>query len=127
MTYATVIDVEVRFGRTLTTAEAAQVGAWIEDVEAEILERIPALEALIALGRPTLGTLRRVISSAIVRKLQNPSGLRQRTVSIDDYSTTETVDASNSAGYLGLTAEEWALLLPGTSGSAFTITPYGAP
>ena len=127
MPYATVSDVEVRFGRTLTDAESAQVSAWIEDLEAEILERIPALDLLIAAGRPTVGTLRRVISAAIVRKLQNPSGLRQRTVSIDDYSTTETVDASNSAGYLGLTAGEWELLLPGISGEAFTIRPDGAP
>ena len=127
MAYATVSDVEVRYGRTLTTAESAQVMAWIDDLEAEILERIPALEALIVLGRPTLATLKRVISAAIIRKLQNPSGLRTRTVAIDDYSTTETVDAANSAGYLGLTDDEWSLLLPGSSGDAFTITPYGAP
>jgi len=106
MAYATVSDVEVRYGRTLTTAESAQVGAWIEDLEAEILERIPDLEVLILAGRPTLATLKRVVSAAIVRKLQNPSGLRTRTVAIDDYSTTETVDAANSAGYLGLTDAE---------------------
>lgn len=127
MAYATVSDVEVRYGRTLTTAEAAQVTAWIDDLESEILERIPALEALILLGRPTLGTLKRVISAAIIRKLQNPSGLRTRTVAIDDYSTTETVDSANSAGYLGLTDDEWSLLLPGSGGGAFTITPFGAP
>lgn len=126
MTYATVSDVEVRFGRTLTDAESAQVSAWIEDLESEILERIPALDLLVLAGRPTLGTLRRVISAAVVRKLQNPSGLRQRTVSIDDYSTTETVDTANSAGYLGLTNEDWALLLPGALGDSFTIRPYGA-
>jgi len=125
--YATVSDVEVRYGRTLATAEAAQVGAWIDDLEAEVLERIPALEALVLLGRPTVSTLRRVISAAIIRKLQNPSGLRTRTVAIDDYSTTETVDAANSAGYLGLTDDEWSLLLPSSSGDAFTITPFGAP
>ena len=127
MVYATVSDVEVRYGRTLTTAESAQVTAWIDDLESEILERIPTLEALIALGRPTTATLKRVISAAIIRKLQNPSGLRTRTVAIDDYSTTETVDSANSAGYLGLTDDEWSLLLPGSSGDAFTITPYGAP
>jgi hypothetical protein len=127
MTYATVSDVEVRYGRTLTVAEDAQVTAWIDDLEAEILERIPNLEALIVLGRPTVATLKRVIAAAIIRKLQNPSGLRTRTVAIDDYSTTETVDAANSAGYLGLTDDEWSLLLPGSSGDAFTITPWYAP
>lgn len=127
MAYATVSDVEVRYGRTLTASESAQVTAWIDDLEAEILERIPNLAELIVAGRPTAATLKRVISAAIIRKLQNPSGLRTRTVAIDDYSTTETVDAANSAGYLGLTDDEWSLLLPGSSGDAFTIRPYGAP
>ena len=127
MAYATVSDVEVRYGRTLTTPESAQVGAWINDLESEILERIPTLDGLVMLGRPSFATLRRVISAAIIRKLQNPAGLRTRTVAIDDYSTTETVDAANSAGYLGLTDDEWSLLLPGSSGDAFTITPFGAP
>ena len=127
MAYATVSDVEVRYGRTLTTPESAQVGAWINDLESEILERIPTLDSLVMLGRPSFATLRRVISAAIIRKLQNPAGLRTRTVAIDDYSTTETVDAANSAGYLGLTDDEWSLLLPGSGGGAFTITPFGAP
>ena len=126
MAYAYATDVEVRYGRTLSAPETAQVTAWIDDLESEIHERIPALESLILLGRPTLGTLRRVICAAIIRKLQNPAGLRTRTVAIDDYSTTETVDAANSAGYLGLTDDEWSLLLPGSSGDAFTITPFGA-
>ena len=126
MAYATVSDVEVRYGRTLTTAESAQVSAWIDDLEAEILERIPLLEALILAGRPTAGTLRRVECAAVIRKLQNPEGLRTTTVAIDDYSTTKTVDSANSAGFLGLTDDEWNLLLPGSSGDAFTITPFGA-
>ena len=127
MAYATVNDVEVRYGRTLTVAETAQVTAWIEDLEAEILERIPLLEALILAGRPTTGTLKRVIAGAVIRKLQNPEGLRTTTVAIDDYSTTKTVDSANSTGWLGLTDDEWSLLLPGSSGDAFTIRPYGAP
>ena len=127
MAYATVADVEVRYGRTLTAPESAQVAAWIADLESEILERIPDLEVLVLAGRPTIGTLTRVVSAAIIRKLQNPSGLRTRTVAIDDYSTTETVDAANSAGYLGLTDDEWSLLLPGSAGDAFTIRPWYAP
>ena len=127
MAYATVNDVEIRFGRTLSATEVAQVTAWIEDLEAEILERIPLLEALILAGRPTTGTLRRVIAGAVIRKLQNPEGLRTTTVAIDDYSTTKTVDSANSTGWLGLTDDEWSLLLPGSSGDAFTIRPYGAP
>lgn len=127
MAYATVADVEVRYGRSLTAAESAQVTAWIDDLEAEILERVPDLADLIVDGRPTLATLKRVICASIARKLDNPKGLRTRTVAIDDYSTTETVDSSNSAGWLGLTDDEWNLLLPGSSGESFTIRPYGVP
>jgi hypothetical protein len=125
--YATVSEVEVRYGRTLTAAESAQVTAWIDDLEAEILERIPLLEALILAGRPTVATLKRVISAAIIRKLDNPKGLKSRTVAIDDYSTTEQPWIEGTAGALDLTDEEWSKLLPGSSGDAFTITPYGAP
>ena len=127
MAFAAVTDVEVRYGRILTATESAQVTAWIDDLEAEIGERIPNLLDLIQLGRPTDGTLRRVICAAVIRKLQNPEGLRTTTVAIDDYSTTKTVDAANSAGALGLTDDEWSLLLPGSSGDAFTITPFWAP
>jgi hypothetical protein len=125
MAYATVPDVEVRFGRTLSASESAQAEAWIEDLESEIFERIPTLDALMAAGRPTVSTLRRVVCAAVIRKLQNPEGLRTTTVAIDDYSTTKTVDSANSAGALSLTDEEWNLLLPGTSGDSFTIRPAG--
>ena len=127
MAYATVEDVEVRFGRTLTPGETAQVEAWIGDLEADVLERIPDIDALILTGRPSARTVTRVISGAIVRKLHNPEGLRSTTTSIDDYSTTKTVDQENSSGRLWLTTEDWALLLPGTGGDAFSIRPYGAP
>ena len=126
MTYATVSDVEVRYGRTLTATESAQVSAWITDLESEILERIPNLEALIVTGRPTIPTVIRVVSQAIIRKLDNPKGLKSRTVAIDDYSTTEQPWIEGSAGALDLTDEEWSKLLPGSTGDAFTITPFGA-
>lgn len=123
--YATVDDVQVRYGRALTPAESGQVEAWIGDVESEILERIPDLDALVSVGRPSFGTVRRVVCAAVERKLRNPGGLRTKTVAIDDYSTTETTDTTNSAGYLELTDDEWAKLLPSSASgsSAFTIVP----
>lgn len=128
MTYATVSDVEVRYGRTLSASELGQVGAWINDIESEVLERIPNLEALITLGRPTVPTIIRVISNAIIRKLDNPKGLKSRTVAIDDYSTTEQpwIEGTPGGGP-ELTDDEWSKLLPGSSGDSFTITPYYAP
>lgn len=128
MAYATVADVEVRYGRSLTAPESGQVTAWIDDLEGEILERVPTLEALIALGRPSLSTLRKVIASAIIRHLDNPKGLKSRTVAIDDYSTTEQPWLQGSpGGGPELTDDEWSKILPGSSGDAFTIRPFGAP
>ena len=127
MAYATVSDVEVRFGRTLSASEGAQVTAWVDDLEAEILERIPNLADLIVAGRPTVATLKRVECAAVIRQLNNPKGLKVRTEAIDDYSVTEQPWIEGTAGTLDLSDEEWNKLLPGTSGDAFTITPYGAP
>ena len=127
MAYTTANDVEVRGNRTFTAGESAQVSVWIDDLEADILERIPTLDDLVEAGRPSVATIKRVVSGAILRKLDNPKGLKSRTVAIDDYSTTEVADATNSSGWLGITDDEWNLLLPGVSGEAFTIRPYGAP
>lgn len=128
MAYATVADVEVRYGQSLSVAQTAQVTVWIGDLEAEILERIPNIAELIVLGRPTLATLSRVISTAIIRHLDNPKGLKSRTVAIDDYSTTEQPWIQGTpGGGPELSDDEWAKLLPGSSGDAFTIRPWGAP
>lgn len=128
MAYATIASVEVRYGRTLTSAEQAQVTVWIDDLEAEILERIPNLVDLILAGRPTVGTIVRVVSNAIIRKLDNPKGLKSRTVAIDDYSTTEQpwIEGTPGGGP-ELTDDEWSKLLPGSSGDAYTIRPTGSP
>lgn len=128
MAYATVADVEVRYGQSLSVAQTAQVTKWIGDLEAEILERIPNIADLIVLGRPTVATLERVISVAIIRHLNNPKGLKSRVVSIDDYSETEQPWIHGTpGGGPELSDEDWAKLLPGSSGEAFSIRPWGAP
>ncbi|GAA3699115.1 hypothetical protein GCM10022377_10160 [Zhihengliuella alba] len=126
MAYATVDDVSVRLGRALTTAETAQVTAWLDDLEAMVLSRVPDFAEQVAAGDIPAGVVRSVFATAIIRVLNNPKGLRQHTVSIDDFSRTETVDSALSSGALYLTDEEWGLLSPGSSGDAFTITPYNA-
>lgn len=125
---ATWQDVQSRLlGRTLTVPEQETVTVWIGDLESDIRFRIPDVDAQI-LADPNFGTrIKRVIFKAIKRVLDNPKGLRQSTVSIDDYSRTETVDKAGSSGELGFTEDDWEELLPVTSGDAWTITPYGAP
>jgi Phage protein Gp19/Gp15/Gp42 len=124
---ATWEDVQSRLlGRTLTVPEQETIMVWIGDLESDIRRRIPDVDAQID-ADPNFGnTIKRVISAVVKRVLDNPKGLRQSTVSIDDYSRTETVDTTGSSGVLGFSVDDWEALLPITSGDAWTITPYGA-
>lgn len=127
MPFAIKADVETRLGRTLTAPEGLQVEAWLEDLEALVLVRVPDLADRVDSGLPSVAVVKSVFCSAVIRVLRNPEGLRQHTESIDDYSVTKTIDVTASAGSLYLSDDEWALLIPGTTGDAFTIRPYGAP
>lgn len=124
MTYATVEDVVARYGRSLTDGEAGQVVEWLDDLSSDIRVRIPDVEARMILSLDYARLVKRVIAETIGSKLRNPEGLRQRTVSIDDYSETKTVDVANSSGRLWISDEDWSLLLPATAGEAFTINPW---
>lgn len=126
MTYATVEDVVARYGRTLTAGELGQVGEWLEDLSSDVRVRIPEVQELMV--APDYARLvKRVIAETIISKLRNPEGLRQRTVSIDDFSETKTIDSTNSSGKLSISDEDWSLLLPATSGDAFTIRTMATP
>jgi len=128
MVYATATDVQDRYDRTLSGPELDRVGVWIGDLEAEIVERIPNLAELILAGRPSLDTLKRVISVAIIRHLDNPKGLKSRTVSVDDYSTKEDPWIQGTpGGGPELSDDDWSKLLPGSTGDAFSIRPWGSP
>lgn len=127
MAFVEVSDVEARLGRTLTASETIQVTAWIEDLGALVLVRIPDLQERIDADTVSAAVVRSIFCSAIIRVLRNPEGLRQHTESIDDYSVTKTIDSSSSSGLLFLTDDEWGLLIPGGTGEAFSIDLYGAP
>lgn len=122
MTYANVTDVGTRLGRPITTAdEIAQVNAWLADVEALILSRIPTLAADVTAGAPSEAVVVMVEANAVVRKVRNPEG--KVSEDIDDYRYRLSENAAR--GELFLTDEEWALLEPGSGGGAFTIVPGG--
>ncbi|GAA1337156.1 hypothetical protein [Arthrobacter roseus] len=125
MAYATVSDVEARLGRTLSTLERGQVEAWLSDIEEQVNARVPTLAERILTGSPSMALVKAIIAGAVKRAADNPKGLKSRTLAFDDYSRTE-VSGSASTDILYLTDEEWNLLLPGSSGDAFTIRPYGA-
>lgn len=123
MPYATITDVSTRLGRPIADeSEMAQVGAWLEDVEALILARFPSLPGAVTAGAPTVATVVMVEANAVIRKIRNPEG--KKSERIDDYSYGLSDDAAR--GELFLTDEEWSLLLPGSTSGAWTISPYGS-
>lgn len=120
-------DVEQRLlNKTFTDDERAVVQVWIDDLLAEVRLSISNLDEL-ANEVNYLNTLKRLISAAVKRVLDNPRGLRQMSISIDDYTRSETVDSSASKGILYLMDEEWAQLIPALDGDVFSIRTMPAP
>lgn len=123
MVYATISDVSTRLGRPIADPlEVAQVEAWIADIEALILARVPGLPAAILAGKPTFATVTYLVSNAVIRKIKNPDG--KVSEGIDDYNYR--LNENSRKGELFLTDEEWDLLTPDSPDGAWTITPYGA-
>ena len=121
-------DVQARLlDRTLTEPQQFTVGVWIGDLSADIRLRIPDVDAQVAASEDFAKTVKRVIAGAIKRVLDNPKGLRQSTVSVDDYSKTETVDTTGSSGKLQLSEDDWDDLLPASSGDSFSIRLIATP
>jgi hypothetical protein len=123
MTFATISDVSTRLGRPITDPnEVAQVEAWLEDIEAIILNRLPDLPARVATGSPSVAVVAAVESNAVIRKIKNPDG--KVSEGVDDYNYRLNENARK--GELFLTDDEWDLLTPGSPDGAWTIVPGGS-
>lgn len=120
-------DVEERLlNRTFTDDEKLVINHWIGDLLAEIRLSIVDLDKL-AEDADYLATLKRVIYASVKRVLDNPRGLRQMSISIDDYTRSETIDSTASAGVLYLTDAEWAQLVPSLDVDVFSIRTVATP
>lgn len=129
MTYASVSDVAAELGRPTPTDPpiVAQWQRWLSRVENMIRARIPDLDALVTAGTPSEALVVDVEAAVVARKVLNPEGLRQVTRAIDDGSVTKTVDQTRSSGELGLTEDDWGLLLPTADSGAFSTRPGFEP
>lgn len=120
-------DVEQRLlNRVFSDDERRVIDRWIGDLLAEIRLSIGDLDKL-AEDPNYQSTLKRVISASVKRVLDNPRGLRQMSISIDDYTRSETIDSTSSAGLLYLTGDEWSQLVPALDGDSFSIRLSGSP
>lgn len=111
--------------RTLTESQQATVTVWIGDLEGDIRHRIPDVDTLIETDANFAKVIKRVIFKAVKRVLDNPKGLRQSTVSIDDYSRTETIDKTGASGEIELSEADWENLIPALESDSFSIRVGG--
>lgn len=77
MAVATVSDVEVELGRTLSGSESAQVSVWLERAERQIVKRLGPVSGL------DQAAVRDVETMAVAAKASNPDGYESE--GIDDY------------------------------------------
>ncbi|MEV4414010.1 hypothetical protein [Catellatospora sp. NPDC049609] len=110
MAYATVDEYVTRTGGTpLLAAEAAKVGALLDDASALVDGKMPAGY------HPPAGIARAVVIAMVIRRGNNPGGFRSRT--IGEYSETLNAD-----GGLYLTRDELDDLLSAyEQGGAYTV------
>ena len=118
MLYATASDVATNLGRSLSTAEAAQVAQWIGWAESTIQRRLGDLAQLDP------DTLNMVIVEATTRRLRMPEPVTQVSVSVDDANVNKTYQ--KATGLIDILPEWWAAL-GWVEAGAFTVTPYGTP
>lgn len=120
------IDVQELLGETFESPEYAQVDALIRYASALIRTRVGALDERMTAGALPLDLVVGAVAVAVARALEAlRAGLR---VKSQQYPEVTTTYESGISGLVYFTDDEVLPLLDGaTSGSAFTITPYGAP
>lgn len=121
--FATTTDVATFLGRHLNGAEEEQVQLWLKTVEAAVLARVPDMAERIEAGEISADLVRSVVAGVVVRRVNNPSGMRSER--IDDYSYSLASDAASAS--LWLTEDEWALLMPSRYRGAFSVRPAFQP
>lgn len=123
MATVTLDEIKARYYRALTPDEERLASSWIEDAEAELLDLAGyRLAERLTDGEPGLAErIERTVRAAVLRRLQNPQGLRQYSYTIDDATVSETRAAETLAG-AWFTDDELARLAPaGLASDAFSI------
>ena len=111
MAYAAPQDVAAGF-RPLTDAEALIVPTLLDRAEAILLATVPSATGRVDSGSLSVAVVVAVEAAMVERVLRNPDGRRQESQSIDDYTTSWTIDNAVSSGALYVSEAEVALLSP---------------
>lgn len=120
----TTSDLEARW-RPLSQQEEVNGQAALDDAWAVLLFYASSVEAQIAAGSLSVDLVKAIVCAMVLRAVRNPDGARTRSVSIDDYTESFTLDSAVSTGSLYLSDDElrWLGATRRRSGS-FTMGSY---
>lgn len=136
--FADLPDVTAIWRPVTDPTEIALVLGWIGEASQEIRDNVPAVmgldvDARIADGSLSQATVRSIVARMVRRVMLNPTGVRQQSVSMEDYVQSSTIDSTLSKGELYISDSEMKRLL-GFNGSrvafdlvTFDITPWDQP
>lgn len=117
-TFTTVEALRVAaYGLTLPTGPEAdaQLQALLDKAELRLVSLVPSIPDRVAAGTLAPELVAGVVQDMALRVLRNPTGMRQTSVSVDDYTEAGTMDTSLSSGLLYVSEGELALLAPAQS------------
>lgn len=103
--YATVADIEARWGSSLGSQQQ-QVQAMIDDAHAYVRARVPTVDARVTAGTVDPAVITSVIAQMVLSVLRNPEGLRSEMAGVFQ----RQLDTSAAAGRITLTDEQLMLL-----------------
>jgi hypothetical protein len=118
LAYATVDDVEARYGQPLVGPERVQAPIWLNSIERRLRRRIKNFDDMVSLDPD--GYREDVIDvecQAVIRILKNPEGYRSESEGTYSYS----LDSRVASGFMLILDSEWEML--DFNRGAFTINP----
>lgn len=123
---ATHADVSARW-RTLTTAEQAQATVFLDDAWRLLKRKVANLETRLDEGEADLEeNAVQVLAQAVIRKMKNPDGVRQESITIDDATRQRTLATQPEPGAIYFTEAELESVreVEDERGKAFSIQPW---
>ncbi len=108
--YATVDDLAKKY--PLPSGRLVEAGVYLEEAQALLLRLVPGLADGISAGTVSLVLVRKVLTDAVKRVMETPSGIQSQTVGPE----TVTYVSNRSVREVMFTDAELALLTPPGSG-----------
>lgn len=121
---ASVEDLEMVW-RSLSEDESTAAEKWLSWASALVRREVPSVDARISSGVLSDDLVSSVVVAMVQRAMDNPSGARSVSETIEEYSRHVTMGGDGDGTRLFLTERELRWLAP-RSGRAFSIAPGSA-